>query len=375
MKKLLYLNQAMGMGGAEVFMADLLEALQKLHWQVEAVTTRAAFVQYLAGHSIQTKQVPFVMDLIGNWKGLLKAVVFGPLAFFQWLNILLQHRRRSRQTTILLSGFNEKLLVTGVAKALGFKVVWIQFSGLGSLLNIWGGWVGAWFKWSIRCVDRVITSSEHSKRAVVSELGVAAQQVVVIPCGRNLETRAFNDVSQKNILCISRLQPGKGQDLLIQAMPAILQKHPEARLSIIGEGDFETRLRALVSQLNLEQKVIFKGRVDSTAKVLEQAMICVFPSVWELEGFGLVLIEAMAAAKPVVTFDRGPMNEIIQHQQNGLLAKSGSVEDLADKSIALLEDRSLRKKLATQAVKDFEARYTVEQVANLYDKILADEKT
>jgi glycosyltransferase involved in cell wall biosynthesis len=366
-KKIIYLNQAMGMGGAEVFMTDLLEALQDRKWQVSAVTTRLNFASYLKQHNLETKRAPFIMDVIGDWKGLLKAFFFGPLAFLQWVYILLQHLTGAKNTTVLLSGFNEKLLVTGIAKTLGYNVVWIQFSGLGLLLDKWGGWVGSWFKWSIQQADQVITSSEHSKKAIISELPITAQQVPVIPCGRKLEVKNYKAVQNKKIVCISRLQPGKGQDVLIQAMPTVLKNHPDATLEIIGEGDFEIKLRKLVSELNLEKHVIFKGRVDSIEKELQTSMISVFPSVWDLEGFGLVLIEAMAAAKPIVTFDRGPMNEIIQHKRNGLLAEAGSVKDLAEKIISLLDDEKIRKKLAVQAAQDFEARYTIKEIARQYE--------
>ena len=111
---------------------------------------------------------------------------------------------------------------------------------------------------------------------------------------------------------------------------------------------------------------------------IKKSILCVFPSVWPLEGFGLVAVEAMSLGKLIVAFNRGPTNEIITHEKNGLLAKEGCVDDLAKNMIRLLDskskDKTLVKKLGKQAQKDFQEKYLISNLVDDYIIVFEDAK-
>jgi glycosyltransferase involved in cell wall biosynthesis len=358
---LLYCNQSMGMGGAEVFLTDLLKTVPAQKWSVQVATTSGALASQMRAVGMTVQQLPWVMDVIGDWKGLVKAVIFGPLAAWQWWRVLQRH-----QGVVLLSGFNEKLLVTPLAARLGLPVVWIEFSSLAPVLSMWGGLIGAWYRRLLPQVSTIVTSSEFSRQKLQKELKLEQKKIVVIPCGSSATLKPIAKKKAQKIVCVSRLQPGKGQDLLLQSFAQVVTQHPTAELVIVGEGDFLPALKQQVAALALDGKVTFTGWVERADEMWRQAAISVFPSMWELEGFGLVMIEAMAAGVPIVTFDRGPMNEVVLHQRNGLLAESGSVDDLAQKISWLLTSPTEAKKLATQAQRDFARLYTIDRIADQY---------
>jgi glycosyltransferase involved in cell wall biosynthesis len=118
------------------------------------------------------------------------------------------------------------------------------------------------------------------------------------------------------------LEKGKGQDLLIEAWPRVLERFPDAKLRIIGEGDLK---------LKPCKNVEIVGYVKDAVSEIAKASVLVFPSVWPLEGFGLVMLEAMSQNVPVVAYDRGTAPEIID-DSCGIL-----VNDLAEGIIKMLE--------------------------------------
>ena len=149
----------------------------------------------------------------------------------------------------------------------------------------------------------------------------------VIPCAIEKPVNARPRPEKNLAVCISRLEKGKGQDLLIKAWPEVLKKCPDARLKIIGEGS-----------LNLKpcKNVIVTGWIDDVWKELEKASVLIFPSVWPLEGFGLVVIEAMSLGIPVVAFDIGPAREIIDNT-SGILIEPGNSGELAKAIVKMLK--------------------------------------
>lgn len=367
---ILYANQSMGMGGAEQFMTDLLTTLaDDSNISIRVASTHGQFLETFFS-PINTIPIRTVIDLIGNWKGLLKAVFLFPKAVIEWARVILQIRKVAGKKVILMSGFNEKLIVTPIARMVGIPVVWIEFSSLQTVLSDWFGLIGTWYRSYLPLVETIITSSEFSKEALLKELTLSVDNITVIPCGRSLATQKKNKLKPlfdfPYILSVSRLQPGKGQDMLIDAFSLLHQDFPDLKLVLVGEGDFLETLQHKVEALQLQDSVIFTGRVDDVQTYYQHAKVFVFPSMWELEGFGLVLIEAMAYQAPIVTFDRGPLNEIIQDQKNGLLAEQGLAQDLAKKIAVLLKSPRLAKQYVTQAAKDFQTKYTSQQSAQMY---------
>lgn len=159
-------------------------------------------------------------------------------------------------------------------------------------------------------------------------------------------------IEKKRVISVGRLDYQKGQDLLLQAWTIVEAKHPDWHLDIFGDG---IELDALnVQRLSLHlQNVVIHSSITNIYDEYIQSDFLVCSSRWE--SFGLIIIEAMSCGIPVVSFDcdNGPRN-IISDGEDGLLAKKGSVEDLAAKMIQMIEHPSRRQQMGAHAIRNVE---------------------
>jgi phosphatidylinositol alpha-1,6-mannosyltransferase len=146
------------------------------------------------------------------------------------------------------------------------------------------------------------------------------------------------------VVCVSRLVARKGQDVLIEAMPAIRDRVPDARLLIVGGGPYEARLRSLASAMPAGV-VSFVGQVDEEDLPRHYAVGDVFAMPCrsrlgglEVEGWGNVFIEAAACGKPVVVGDSGGAREALVDGETGTLVRGDRVPEVAAAVAALLAD-------------------------------------
>ena len=368
-KKLVYINQTLGMGGAEVFMSDLLAGLQESGFEIVSFSTSRDFLALLKGKGVSGQRLPVVLDIIGDWKGLVKAVALSPFGLWQYWRVVHKHRDVD---VLLYSGFVEKLICSWFGYFYGIRSIWIEFGPLEPIFSKFLSLPKFLYFASKHLPEKIIVPSENTLDHLKA-VGISSEKLVLIPCGRpdvaqNLRT-SHSAVGQK-IVCVSRLEPGKGQDLLIKAFKKVHQKLPSSTLTIVGEGDFAVELESLIRKYKLSRSAKLVGRVPDALRVMSEADLCVFPSVWPLEGFGLVTVEAMALGKPVVAFNHGPGNEIVVDGVTGLLAKSGDVNDLEKKIIQMLENKTLAKKLGSAGRKRFLEKYQIDGCVKEYSKFL-----
>ena len=361
---LLFINQALSFGGAEVFNIDLLAALKKEEeLQISAIANNKELIKLLAKAKIPTIETQLEVDLVGNWKGLLKAIVYAPLlSFFYWQQI---KKLSKKPDMILMTGFNEKIIATPIAKLLGIKVIWIEFGSLEPLFEKFVDLPKLLYGLVKNYPSKIIVPSKNTQEKI-SYL-FPKEKITLIPCGRKLKepVRKKSTNNKQKLVCVSRLEKGKGQDYLIRAFTLLKKDFPNLELRIVGHGAFLKELQLLQKELQVKD-LIFTGRVPNALEELNNAKICIFPSVWDLEGFGLVAIEAMFLGKSIVGFNRPPSNEILKNGKNALLAKDKSVKDLSKQIAELLNNPQLAKKLAKQAQKDFQEKYQIKAVAKKY---------
>lgn len=167
------------------------------------------------------------------------------------------------------------------------------------------------------------------------------------------------------VLSVGRLTPAKDYSTLIRAFALVRKKMP-ARLMILGEGEERPKLEALIKELGLEQDVVLPGFVNNPYKYMKHATVFVLSSRWE--GFGNVLVEAMALGTPVVSTDcpSGPL-EILDGGKHGKLVPVGDPNLMAKAILETLEDR--KKDLSKINL----TLFSLEYVMNEYAKILISE--
>ena len=161
---------------------------------------------------------------------------------------------------------------------------------------------------------------------------------------------------------VGRLQPWKGQDRMLRAQ-AILHERGHRIHNVIVGGDsydlspeYAASLPVLAEQLGLRDAVTMTGQVPDAGPYMRQLDILVNAS--DPEPFGIVLLEGMARGVAVVAVDSGGPGEFIEHGVTGMLARSGSPEDLADALQPLLESRELRESVGRAGRESFLAEYT-----------------
>jgi glycosyltransferase involved in cell wall biosynthesis len=229
--------------------------------------------------------------------------------------------------------------------------------------------------------DVIVTVSKGSKGEISKNYGIPSEKFHIIynyiDVDKIIEQTAFPSslppLEHPAVVSLGRLIYRKGFQYLIQAMTKLDRAH----LYLIGKGDYEAKLIEMARELGLEKRVHFLGYMDNPYNILSQGDVFAFPSLWE--GFGNVILEAMACGLPVIASKcpHGP-EEIITHGENGLLVEVRDVEGLAEAIHHLITRDTIRKRLSKQGfqrVKDFN---TIEQVIkydNLFLQLLAKDIT
>ncbi len=215
-------------------------------------------------------------------------------------------------------------------------------------------------RYSARRADRVIAVSEENRVDVVEQYGIPEDRMRVIPNGVPLDRFHQARPEGPTVLFVGRLHQRKGVDHLLRAMPSVLERVPDARLLIAGSGEREAQLKALHGELGLGDSVEFLGFVpdEDLPDLYARATVFTMPSLYE--GFGIVMIEAMASSVPVVAFATGGAPEVIDDGVNGYLADTDS---LADRLVDVLEDPANAAAMGRRGRELVEERYSWRAVA------------
>ena len=140
---------------------------------------------------------------------------------------------------------------------------------------------------------------------------------------------------------VGRLAPQKGQRHLIAAMPVLLERVPRAHAVIAGGGDLEAYLRDLADEMGVGDRVHVLGPRRDVPALMHAIDVFAMPSIWE--GFGLVLLEAMAAGRPIVASRVATIPEVVVDGQTGILVPAGDPLALADGLAALADQPALAR--------------------------------
>lgn len=191
----------------------------------------------------------------------------------------------------------------------------------------------------------------------------------------------FSPSSKKDtcptILFVGRLIKQKGCQYLIEAMKTVNKRIPEAKLVIVGYGNYEETLKDLASNLHNVSFVGAKNR-SQVKELMSTAWITCLPSIrmarGNEEGMPTVCVESQAVGTPVVAFDTGGVGEGISDQETGLLSPEKDSNQLADNLLTLLESTSLRDKMGQQGVARindiFNIKKQTEKLEDIYTSLL-----
>lgn len=149
------------------------------------------------------------------------------------------------------------------------------------------------------------------------------------------------------LISVGNLLPNKGHFFLIDAVSKLIQEGFDIRLTIVGFGPLHDELQNKIRELNLENMVFLSGNVPNVNDYLSKAHIYVHAAY--KEGFGLVLVEAMASGLPIVTTDGGGNRDLIREGYNGYLIQERNINLFTDKLKLLINDTEQRKEIGANA--------------------------
>jgi glycosyltransferase involved in cell wall biosynthesis len=229
----------------------------------------------------------------------------------------------------------------------------------------------------LRMPVMVIAGSRATADYVQVQLGVPCQRLRTIHCGiepgRFAATRVPVPACDEwpGIVTVGRLVAFKGHRTLIDAFALLRRRRPRAQLTIVGDGPERASLERQAAGAGLGGSVRFVGTVYPTIDVLAHADVFVFPSLYEPQG--LALLEAYAAAVPVVASRTGGIPEMLEHEVDGLLVDPGDAPALAAAIERLTEDEPLRSACVAHArsrLPAFDVEHVADQYLGLYQSLI-----
>jgi glycosyltransferase involved in cell wall biosynthesis len=221
----------------------------------------------------------------------------------------------------------------------------------------------------LRDLDRMVVLTDSAKNDWLE-----LSNVIKIPDPLPFKIDDTSKQSSKRIISIGRYAYEKGNDLLLEAWSKVEKECEDWCLDIYGMGDRQPYFH-LMNELGIDQqRCHLNGSLLDVKTEYLKSSLFVLPS--RFEGFGLVIIEAMACGLPVISFDceNGPRN-IITHEHDGILVKAFDVEEYALQIIRLIKDADLRKTIGEAAQKTsrhFDIDKVAEQWRKLFDEVMAE---
>jgi glycosyltransferase involved in cell wall biosynthesis len=236
-------------------------------------------------------------------------------------------------------------------------------------------------RWTNRRTHHFIAISEAARRRMLARKDAPENRISVIPHGisvpdgsnlrspLSLRSEWGVAVDTPVVACIARLQPEKDVGSLVAAMARVLKQAPETVCVIAGDGPLRPALQNEIDRLRLGANVRLLGYQSDALSVMRAADMVVLPSL--SESFGLVLVEAMALARPVIATRVGGPQEVVAEHETGLLAPPGDPQALGEAILALMGDSALRTAMGARGRERFETHYTADRMAEMTRAVYA----
>jgi phosphatidylinositol alpha-1,6-mannosyltransferase len=265
-----------------------------------------------------------------------------------------------------------------VATTHGHEAGWAQLPAARQLLRRIG-----------ESTDTITYLGEYTRSRIATALTpAAAGRMVQLPPGVDEKTfhpgsggdevRARLGLADRPVVvCVSRLVPRKGQDTLIRALPRILAAEPDTVLLIVGGGPYERDLRRLADETGVAASVRFTGAVPWSELPAHYGAGDVFAMPCrtrrgglDVEGLGIVYLEASATGLPVVAGDSGGAPDAVLDGETGWVVRGGSPEETADRIVPLLQDPDLRRRMGERGRRWVEERWRWDLLAEKLKALL-----
>lgn len=287
----------------------------------------------------------------------------------------------------------------GAAAPLGLMAPALRRAGAGRLLGMTHGHEAAWAQLPVARqllrrigagTDTLTYLGEYTRSRIAGAVGPeAAARMVQLPPGVDERTfhpdsggaevrRRLGLADRPVVVCVSRLVPRKGQDTLIEAMPQILADVPDAVLLIVGGGPYRADLEKLAQARGVAGSVRFTGSVPWEELPAHYGAGDVFAMPCrtrrgglDVEGLGIVYLEASATGLPVVAGDSGGAPDAVLEGETGYVVPGGSAQAAAERIVRLLADEQLRRRMGEAGRRWVERSWRWDLLAGRLTSLLA----
>lgn len=362
--KILYLDHATALGGAEYSLLLLLKHLDRKAFTPLLACREGLLAQEARALGIQVEIVP-----LERLRG-----VYNPFL------LLGRFWRGVSSLRVLIEREGVDLIHSNVMRASLYAAAAAKLAGVLFLWHVRDIHTQRWYSWLLcRLADRAIATSQAVTRPLP-----CSSKVEVVPNGLELEIydprlegvtfrqelSLASDVPLVGI--VGRIRPWKGQTLFLEAASRVASQDSRVRFLVVGETIFPGRpclegLKDLAQRLGLGERVIFTGYRQDIPRVLASLDILVHCS--QAEPFGRVLVEGMAMAKPIVAFADGAVPEIVKDGETGLLVPPGDVGALAQAVLSLLGNGEQRQEMGRRGRERAEANFDVRPLTRRVEEI------
>jgi phosphatidylinositol alpha-1,6-mannosyltransferase len=237
----------------------------------------------------------------------------------------------------------------------------------------------AWLLPKIYNQASAIIANSRNTKTLLRDIGIDANKIHLIHPGVEAHAFRVDDESARRIrykhnlgmapvlLTVGRMQRRKGQDMVLRAIPHIAQAVPQVQYVIVGRGEEFASLKALAQSLGITERVVFAGEVSDQELAAYYAACDVFimPNRQldaDIEGFGMVFLEAGAAGKPVIGGISGGTDDAIVHEVTGLRVDGNDANAIAAAAVSLLTNTAKAKTMGEAGRRRVEREFTWEAV-------------
>ncbi|MBI5055372.1 MAG: glycosyltransferase family 4 protein [Nitrospirae bacterium] len=235
----------------------------------------------------------------------------------------------------------------------------------------------------IRYFDRIVAVSEDVKKDML-RYKIPERKIRIIDNGIDLDRfngkvypvnirKEFGIKEHETVIgTIGSLGHEKGHIYLLKAAREILETHKAVKFLIIGDGLLRNELESMANTLGISSNVIFAGYRKDIPEMLSMMDIFVLPSI--KEGLPMVLLEAMAAKKPVIATRVGAVPKVITHDETGILVRPKEIDELRHSILRLINDRATAEKLRQAAYRRLRDNFTSDTMAGKYMLLYSQSK-
>jgi glycosyltransferase involved in cell wall biosynthesis len=357
---LLHMQKVAGISGSEAHLLQLLPDLRERGWDVRFLMLHEdepgawEFAEALRAKGVPLDDVRLRAD-------------FDPIAFGEVAAYLARTRPRILHTHLVHADAYGQLAgtVARVPLRLSTKHGFNEFRE------------GRWFGFADRSVGSLahvhIAISQGLARYLAETEGFDVRDFEIVHYGIGADGAAPPYAgAEPRLVCVGRLIPIKGHLVLLRALAQARAAVPGLTLDIAGRGPLAPALEAYVRELRIEQAVRFLGFVSPVSRAFEDAAIAVVPSLGE--GFGMVALEAMERARPVIASAVGGLPEIVVDGETGLVVPAADAGALAEAIVALASDLPRAEAMGAagreRALREFTPEQCVQRTEELYVRAL-----